>query len=179
VSGPLTDSIRRARRPPVRGRDAERARVGQRELPHPAATRRAGSGACHVRARHYHGIYRGIDLSCYAGGGQLEYEFAVAPGADPRATGIELDGARGVRVDARGRLHIRLAHRTLVQDLPHVHYYSAGVRRAIGARYAVGGGRRVGFVVADHDRSASLLIDPRIAYSTSRISTRAATGAGG
>jgi len=49
----------------------------------------------------YHDVYPGVDLVYYGNqGGQLEYDFIVAPGADPRA--ITLDVGAGI-VPARGR----------------------------------------------------------------------------
>ena len=42
----------------------------------------------------YSNVYPGIDLVYYGNqGGQLEYDFVVAPGADPRANRLEIVGA--------------------------------------------------------------------------------------
>ncbi len=114
----------------------------------------------------YRGVYRGIDLSYHAARGQLEYDFDVAPRADPRRIGLELRGARGLRIDARGRLVVRLAHRTLVQDAPRIYQLRGGVRRAVAGRYELRGPRRVGFSVGPYDGSAALVIDPTISWST-------------
>jgi len=112
----------------------------------------------------YRGVYRGIDLAYHGSRGALEYDFELAPYADPSAIRLELRGARDVRIDARGRLVVKLAHRTLVQDAPRV--YEGDARRAVRGRYVLRGPRAVGFAVGAHDRSAPLVIDPTIAWST-------------
>ena len=38
----------------------------------------------------YKGVYPGIDLVFYGNQGQLEYDFAVAPGADPSAIKLRI-----------------------------------------------------------------------------------------
>jgi hypothetical protein len=43
----------------------------------------------------YHGVYPGVDLVYYGNqSGQLEYDFVVAPGADPSAISLAVDAAR-------------------------------------------------------------------------------------
>jgi hypothetical protein len=114
----------------------------------------------------YRDVYRGIDLSYHAQRGPLEYDFDVAPGADPSRIGIELRGARALRIDERGRLVVKLAHRTLVQDAPRVYQLRDGTRRAVAGRYELRGPRGVGFAIGPYDRSAPLVIDPTIRWST-------------
>jgi hypothetical protein len=49
----------------------------------------------------YEGVYPGVDLVYYGNqGGQLEYDFVVAPGADPSQIKLSFAGANGMRVDA-------------------------------------------------------------------------------
>lgn len=114
----------------------------------------------------YRGLYPGIDLVYHAAAGQLEYDFDVAPGADPAAIALRLDGARSVRIDRRGRLRVRLARTTLVQDAPRMYELRDGARHAVGGRFVLRGARDVGFAVDRHDRRRRLVIDPRIAFST-------------
>lgn len=45
----------------------------------------------------YRGVYPGVDLVYYGRQGQLEYDFIVAPGADPAAIRLKLDAASGDR----------------------------------------------------------------------------------
>jgi hypothetical protein len=44
---------------------------------------------------HYNEIYPGIDLVYYGSQGQLEYDFVVAPGADPKVIQLAFEGLVG------------------------------------------------------------------------------------
>jgi hypothetical protein len=48
----------------------------------------------------YEGVYPGVDLLYYGNQGQLEYDFVVSAGADPRAITLVFAGASAVRLDA-------------------------------------------------------------------------------
>jgi hypothetical protein len=52
----------------------------------------------------YESVYPGVDLVYYGNQGQLEYDFVVAPGADPRLVTLAFEGPREVHIDARGEL---------------------------------------------------------------------------
>ena len=48
-------------------------------------------------------VYDGIDLVFYGNGGDLEYDFVVAPGADPKQIRLAFDGVDEMRVDGKIR----------------------------------------------------------------------------
>ena len=50
------------------------------------------------------GVYTGIDLVYYGTQRQLEYDFIVEPGADPRVIQLAIDGPKKLRIDAQGEL---------------------------------------------------------------------------
>ena len=50
------------------------------------------------------GVYDGVDLVCYGNGRQLEYDFIVAPGADPKAIRLNFNGTDKARFDVEGDL---------------------------------------------------------------------------
>src|SRR5580704_5340538 len=50
----------------------------------------------------YQNVYPGIDLVYYGNHRQLEYDFAVAPGADPSQIRFEIAGANHIELDAEG-----------------------------------------------------------------------------
>src|SRR5258708_28159814 len=52
----------------------------------------------------YQNVYPGIDLVYYGSQRQLEYDFVVAPGADPKAIRLGLEGADKAEIDAQGNL---------------------------------------------------------------------------
>jgi hypothetical protein len=113
----------------------------------------------------YRDVLPGIDQLFYGRGGRLEYDFVVAPGADPRRIAVELQGAKRLSVDASGDLVLGLRKGTLRQPKPVAYQLIAGVRHPIEVSYAVRSGR-VRFAVGRYDRSAPLVIDPALDYST-------------
>ena len=52
----------------------------------------------------YADVYPGVDLVFYGNQRRLEYDFIVAPGADPKAIALNVEGARKLRVNSRGDL---------------------------------------------------------------------------
>jgi len=119
----------------------------------------------YARVRYRH-VYPGIDLVFHGRGRSLEYDFVVAPGADSGRIRLGFEGARRIRVDARGRLAIDLGNGEVVQDAPLVYQEAEGVRKEIAGRYVIKGDRQVAFEVGPHDRTAALVIDPVLVYST-------------
>src|SRR5438445_781320 len=55
------------------------------------------------------GVYPGVDLLYYGRQRQLEYDFVVAPGADPGVIRLGIEGAQGLAVDAQGNLVVHAA----------------------------------------------------------------------
>ena len=114
----------------------------------------------------YEGVYPGVDVVYYGNQGQLEYDFVVAPGADPHLVTLAFDGARDVHIDARGDLVLSVEGGEVRQHKPVVYQESAGVRQEVAGGYVMKGKRHVGFRVATYDPSRPLIIDPVLAYST-------------
>jgi hypothetical protein len=113
----------------------------------------------------YEGIYPGIDLVYYGNQRQLEYDFIVAPGADPRRIGFDVRGAKRIRRDARGDLVLKIGEEEIRWHKPVVYQEKDGARQVIAAHYAITDTNRVGFELAKYDVSEPLYIDPLI-YST-------------
>ncbi|HEV3468308.1 MAG TPA: hypothetical protein VG148_03235, partial [Pyrinomonadaceae bacterium] len=76
----------------------------------------------------YRGVYPGIDLVYYGNQRQLEYDFVVAPGRDPRAVKLDFEGADTVELDAGGDLLLRLGEELIRQPKPHVYQEAGGAR---------------------------------------------------
>jgi hypothetical protein len=57
----------------------------------------------------YRDVYPGIDLVYYFQDQNIEYDFVVRPGADPRTIRLAYDGARGVRITDAGELAVSTA----------------------------------------------------------------------
>ena len=114
----------------------------------------------------YREVYPGVDLVYYGNQRQLEYDFRVAPGSDPRTVSLKFEGADKIDLDANGDLLLKLGETIVRQPKPFVYQEVAGARREIAAGFAVTADGRVGFEVGEYDRSAPLVIDPTLVYST-------------
>ncbi|HYJ88611.1 MAG TPA: SBBP repeat-containing protein, partial [Pyrinomonadaceae bacterium] len=114
----------------------------------------------------YGNVYPGVDVVYYGNQGQLEYDFVVAPGRDPGVVKLQFKGADKVEVDSAGDLLLTLGESVIRQPKPVVYQEVGGERREVAGGYTVGEDGQVGFRVGEYDRSAPLVIDPVLVYST-------------
>ena len=113
----------------------------------------------------YQGVYPGIDLVFYGKQGQLEYDFQVAPGADPSLALLEFSGARRLKLH-HGDLTIQTAAHTLQFNAPHIYQRDGDRIRTVPGHFVLRSANRVGFAVGSYDHSRELIIDPVLSYST-------------
>src|SRR5258708_2827644 len=90
--------------------------------------------------------YGQIPLSFEANQRQLEYDFVVAPGADPGRIALAFQGAQSVEIDAQGELVAHSAGGDVVEHAPVMYQDSGNGRQAVSGRYVLGTDR-VGFHV--------------------------------
>ena len=102
----------------------------------------------------------------YGNEGRLEYDFVVAPGADPSQIRIRLDGAEQLRIDKAGDLSITLDGTELTQLRPTIYQEANGERQVIDGSYVMGTDGLVRFEIGDYDRALPLVIDPILVFST-------------
>jgi hypothetical protein len=123
-------------------------------------------------------VYPGIDLVYYGNQQQLEYDFVVQPGADPRAIRMDVAGlsagkagtqtahAVAPRIDRNGDLVVAADNSELRFHKPVVYQPDGGsARKPVDGEFKLDKGQ-VTFQVASYDRSRPLVIDPVLAYST-------------
>ena len=112
-------------------------------------------------------VYPGIDL-IYHGSAQanLEYDFRLAPGADPNAIRLGFSGADKLALNERGDLIVSVGESKLVEHAPAIYQESGGGRRTIAGGWKLRGAHEAGFQVAGYDRSKPIVIDPVLLYST-------------
>lgn len=111
--------------------------------------------------------YPGIDVVYYGKQRQLEYDFLVAPGADPSAIRMSFTGQTGLAVNEAGQLVLQTGGGPIYQDAPVLYQDIDGVRHAVDGGYVAGTGGEVSFEIGDYDRSQPLVIDPVLVYSGS------------
>lgn len=114
----------------------------------------------------YRGLYPGVDLVFHGNQRDLEYDFIVAPGANPHAIVLGVQGAERIRIGRRGDLAIRVGQSQLELKKPVVYQEVAGIRREVAGNFVLRSAHRIGFALGPYDRSLPLVIDPTLVYST-------------
>jgi hypothetical protein len=107
-----------------------------------------------------------VDLVFYGRSQRLEYDFIVAPGANPGEIRLEFDGAEGIRVDSHGDLVVKTAAGEVRQHRPAVYQEVNGRRQVIQGGYALLSRRTAAFRIGSYDRTRPLVIDPVLSYAT-------------
>jgi len=123
----------------------------------------------------YRDVYPGVNLVYYGNGRQLEHDFVVAPGVDPRQIRLAVEGADRMELDAQGDLVLRAGNGDLHLRKPVVYQEIDGARQEVSGSYVLGTPHsafrtphsvEVGFQVAAYDATRPLVIDPVLVYST-------------
>ena len=114
----------------------------------------------------YRNIYPGVDLVYHGNQRQLEFDYLVAPRADPRAIRLRFDGADNLHLAANGDLAVTIAHEALAFHKPSVYQMVDGRRQPVVGDFALLAKHTVGFRLGSYNHAATLVIDPVLAYST-------------
>jgi beta-propeller repeat-containing protein len=114
----------------------------------------------------YQEVYPGIDLVYYGNQRQLEYDFVVAPGADPKLIKLSFPEARKIRIDREsGDLKLECVGGEVCFHKP-VAYQMTGGRSGVEARYVLKQGKQVSIALGSYDVAKPLIVDPVLSYST-------------
>jgi len=111
-------------------------------------------------------LYPGVNLTYYGNQRQLEYDFTVAPGAEPGVIAIRFDGADKITVSSGGELVLNLGDSEIRQPKPVVFQTVGGARTEISGGYKMLDAHTVAFAIGDYNHSLPLVIDPILSYST-------------
>jgi hypothetical protein len=114
----------------------------------------------------YQNVYPGINLIYYGNQQQLEYDYQLAPGADPSSIRFAVHGAESLSIDAKGNLVLHTAIGDVLEQAPVIYQQLAGTQQPVSGQFVLLGNNEVGFQVGAYDASKSLVIDPVLSYST-------------
>ena len=109
--------------------------------------------------------YPGIDLIFYGNREQLEYDFAVAPGADPGDIRLQAKGAATVAIDADGNAILHTAAGEVELKRPVAYQTINKVRVPVGSAFQLTAHDELRFEIGKYDRARSLIIDPVLEYA--------------
>ena len=126
----------------------------------------------------YADVFPGVDLVYHGNqSGQLEYDFVVAPGADPSAIRFAVAEDRigatrsahraPLRVGANGDLVVKIGGSEIRFNKPVVYQIDRGAQRIVTqGRFVLTASHHVRFALGPYDHSKTLIIDPALVYST-------------
>jgi hypothetical protein len=107
------------------------------------------------------GVYDGIDMVFYGRGQNLEYDFEIAPGADPGKIRMRFDGADAVRLNRKREIELAVPGGSITQQAPMVYQRrESGELVAVEAAYRIEEDGTVGMTLGEYNRTAPLVIDP-------------------
>ena len=92
----------------------------------------------------YDGVLPGIDMVYRGNAERLQYDFLVAPGADPDDIALAFTGGR-VSLARNGDLVVRARGGTLRQKAPFTYQRIGGAKRAVPSRFVLSSRGRVSF----------------------------------
>ncbi len=114
----------------------------------------------------YQGVYPGVDLVYYGNQGQLEYDFEVAPGADPSQIALRFQGQERVNLDDSGNLILASGSNEVRLNAPRIYQEFGAEQRPVAGHFVLQLEGKVGFELAAYDRTRALVIDPVLTFST-------------
>lgn len=111
-------------------------------------------------------IYPGINVAYYGNGRQLEYDFDLAAGADPKTIAIRFDGAKSISINSHGDLVVNVNTGEIIQHKPVV-YQMIGLDRCdVQGGYKILDTHTATFALGTYNHNRPLVIDPILGYST-------------
>ncbi len=128
--------------------------------------RRWITGVPHYRRVRARSVWDGIDAVCYGTDGRLEFDFVVAPGAEPSRIRFRVEGAMGLRLTPEGDLLVETPAGPLRHHRPVAYQRSGSESSPVEARYRLDPDGAVAIEVGDYDAHRELVIDPVITFST-------------
>jgi hypothetical protein len=112
------------------------------------------------------GVYPGVNLIYYGNQHQLEYDFVVAPYANPESIALRFEGADKIEINKDGELVLSLGSNEITFHRPVLYQEVRGERRPVTGGYQFEDAHTVTFSVGHYDHSLPLVIDPVLSYST-------------
>ena len=120
----------------------------------------------HYAGVHTEDVYPAISADFYGTEGSLEYDFLIAPGADPLWIRLRFEGAHSIQLNGAGDLILHLRGGDLIQRRPVGYQLKGGIRRSVSVDYRLLKDHSIAFEIGAYDQHLPLVIDPSFVYST-------------
>jgi hypothetical protein len=112
------------------------------------------------------GVYPGVDVVYYGDHRRLEFDFVVAPKADPGVIALSFSGMDKFYKEAGGDLVAEVAGHPVRFAKPYAYQKVDGASRPVDANYELSAGGKVHLRLGDYDRNRELIVDPTVTYAT-------------
>ena len=119
----------------------------------------------HFAGVQYAQVYPGIDLVFYGNQGRLEYDFKVAPGANPEQAELQFEGAEKLEI-RKGDLILTGSDGGLRLQAPRIYQLAGERQEPVEGHFVLRAANRVSFEIGAYDHSRELVIDPLLEFST-------------
>lgn len=118
----------------------------------------------------YRDLYPGVDAVFHGAGRQLEYDFIVRPGADPRGIALQVQGADRLQLNHDGDVVLRVSGSqhgdAVLLKRPAVFEDGQRGRHRVDADLVIRDRNIVAFKLGPYNPANTLIIDPTVDYST-------------
>jgi hypothetical protein len=113
----------------------------------------------------YKDVYPGVNLAYHGRDNRLEFDFIVAPGANPNHIALSFPGTHRLAADKSGNLVLLSSAGDLTLQKPVAYQERDGIRQTVDAQFVLQADR-VRFELGNYDRSRELVIDPQLSYAS-------------
>jgi hypothetical protein len=120
----------------------------------------------HYARVRYKSVYPGIDVVYYGNQTEIEHDFIIAPGADPSAIRLNIQGAKSMAFDKDGNLLLSTSRGEVRFSRPYIYQQAGTAKTTVEGRYVRRGSHEVGFRVAAYNHAQVLVVDPTLAYAS-------------
>ncbi len=119
----------------------------------------------------YRQVYPGVDVAYHGHQRQVEFDFIVAPGANPAPITASFEGASKITTDASGNLLLSSAAGNVLLHRPLAYQEKNGSREPVESCFVLEANTfnskpRVRFELGNYDHNRTLVIDPSVSYAT-------------
>ena len=107
-------------------------------------------------------VYKGVDLTLKAYGNNVEKLFTVLPEVNPEVIKVQIQGAKGLKVNENGELEVITKLGSVKFTKPLAYQTIEDEKKSVEVAYAIHN-ESYGFKVEDYDKQIPLIIDPLLA----------------
>jgi hypothetical protein len=115
----------------------------------------------------YQDVYPGVNMAFHGAQQQVEFDFLVAPRANPEPIVFHFTGAQGMKTDDSGNLVVSSSAGDVLVHKPVAYQEQSGARQSVDARFVLKANNQVAFELGNYDRNRELVIDPSVSYAYS------------